>query len=46
MRASLAEMDALERDGLAGYVYTQVSDIEEEVNGLLSYDRRVNKLLE
>lgn len=44
VRALLAEADALEGRGLAGYVYTQVSDIEEETNGLLTYDRRVNKL--
>ncbi len=31
--------------GLCGAVYTQVSDIEEEVNGLLTYDRKVCKLL-
>ena len=37
-------MDQLEEKGLAGYVYTQVSDIEEETNGILSYDRFVNKL--
>ena len=40
----LAHLDGLEAKGLAGYVYTQLSDIEEEVNGLLTYDRRVNKL--
>ena len=44
VRSLLAEMDALEADGLAGYVYTQVSDVEEETNGILTYDRRVNKL--
>ena len=44
VRTLLAEMDALEPKGLAGYVYTQVSDIEEETNGILTYDRRVNKL--
>ena len=44
VRALLAEMDALEARGLVGYVYTQVSDIEEETNGILTYDRRVNKL--
>lgn len=42
--ALLARADALERQGCSGYVYTQLSDVEEEVNGLLSYDRRVNKL--
>ena len=41
----LAHLDSLEAKGLAGYVYTQLSDIEEEVNGLLTYDRKVNKLL-
>ena len=44
VRALLAEMDALEERGLAGYIYTQVSDVEEETNGLLTYDRRVAKL--
>ena len=34
----------LEADGLCGAVYTQVSDIEEETNGLLTYDRKVRKL--
>ncbi|MBQ6394965.1 MAG: glycoside hydrolase family 2 [Atopobiaceae bacterium] len=40
----LATVDALEADGLAGFVYTQISDVEEEVNGLLTYDRRLCKL--
>ena len=35
---------ALREGGLAGYVYTQLSDVEEETNGILTYDRRVNKL--
>lgn len=30
--------------GLCGAIYTQVSDIEDEVNGLVSYDRKVVKL--
>ena len=34
----------LEKSGLSGGVYTQLSDIEEEVNGLVTYDRRVVKL--
>ena len=29
--------------GLAATVYTQVSDVEDEVNGLVTYDRRVVK---
>ncbi len=34
----------LKSQGLSGAVYTQLSDVEEEVNGILSYDRKVNKL--
>lgn len=30
--------------GLSGAIYTQTSDVEGEVNGLLTYDRRVEKL--
>ena len=30
--------------GLAAAVYTQLSDVEDEVNGLLTYDRRVVKV--
>ena len=44
VRALLARADSLEAKGLAGYVYTQLSDVEEETNGLLTYDRRVRKL--
>ena len=39
----LAEVESLQDEGLVGYVYTQVSDVEEEVNGLLTYDRKINK---
>ncbi len=42
----LAWMDSLREKGLCGYVYTQWSDIEEEVNGVFTYDRRVRKLKE
>ncbi len=34
---------ALEK-GLCGSVYTQVSDVEDETNGLLTYDRAVQKI--
>lgn len=34
----------LRAQGLSGAVYTQLSDVEEEVNGLLTYDRKVNKM--
>lgn len=30
--------------GLCGAVYTQVSDVEDETNGLLSYDRKILKV--
>lgn len=35
----------LRKQGLSGAVYTQLSDVEEEVNGILTYDRKVNKAL-
>lgn len=35
----------LER-GLSSAIYTQTSDIEEEINGLMTYDREENKFLE
>ena len=34
----------LDSQGLSAAVYTQLSDVEEEVNGLLTYDRRVCKV--
>lgn len=37
------EIRALEKEGLSGAIYTQVSDIEEEINGIYTYDRRVRK---
>ena len=30
--------------GLCAAIYTQVSDVEDEINGLLTYDRKVEKL--
>ena len=30
--------------GLCGAIYTQVSDVEDETNGLLTFDRAVEKL--
>ncbi len=34
-----------EADGLAAAVYTQTSDVEVEVNGLMTYDRAITKLV-
>ena len=31
------------KNGLCAAIYTQVSDVEDEINGLLTYDRRVCK---
>lgn len=35
---------SLTAEGINGIVYTQITDVEQEVNGLLTYDRKVNKL--
>ena len=38
------EILPLARKGLCGAVYTQLSDVEDETNGLVSFDRAVQKL--
>ncbi len=38
------EISRLKEKGLAAAVYTQLSDVEDEVNGLFTYDRRVCKV--
>ena len=43
MDALAEKIHQLEREGLAAAVYTQLSDVEEETNGILTYDRRVCK---
>ena len=35
---------AIIKDGLSGIVYTQLSDVEDEVNGFLTYDRKTLKV--
>ena len=35
----LGEIADLIPDGLAGVIYTQTTDVESEINGLLTYDR-------
>lgn len=32
------------KDGVCGCIYTQVSDVEDEINGLYTYDRKVCKV--
>ena len=31
------------KKGLCGAIYTQISDVEDEINGLLTYDRKLCK---
>ena len=38
------KMIHLKKQGLCGCVYTQWSDIEDEINGIYTYDRKINKL--
>ncbi len=40
----LKKLLPLIKKGLCAAIYTQVSDVEEEINGLVTYDRRVVKL--
>lgn len=40
----LKKLKPLIKKGLSGSIYTQVSDVEEEVNGLVTYDRKVIKI--
>ncbi|MBP2241779.1 hypothetical protein J2Z40_002351 [Cytobacillus eiseniae] len=32
------------KNGLSVLIYTQLSDVEDEMNGLLTYDRKINKM--
>ncbi len=36
----------IRREGLTAAVYTQITDVEEELNGLMTYDREVLKIPE
>ena len=38
------EIEPLKEKGLCAAIYTQLSDVEDETNGLLTYDRKVKKL--
>ena len=38
------EITPLINQGLCGAIYTQLTDIEEEVNGLITYDRKIIKI--
>jgi beta-galactosidase len=43
-RQSIAMLKDLKARGISGGVYTQTTDVEGEINGLLTYDRKVQKL--
>ncbi len=43
-RVSLEKLNALRKQGIAAGVYTQTTDVEGEINGLMTYDRRVTKI--
>jgi len=38
------QLPFLKEKGLSAAIYTQISDVEGEVNGLMTYDREVNKI--
>ena len=38
------EVATLIKKGLCAAIYTQISDVEEEINGVMTYDREVVKL--
>ena len=40
----LEKLKPLVARGLSGAIYTQVSDVEEEINGFVTYDRAVQKV--
>ena len=40
----LTQIIPAKEQGLAAAVYTQVSDVEDELNGLMTYDRKVVKI--
>ena len=39
----IAQVDSMKDEGLAAAVYTQTTDVEAEVNGVMTYDRAVIK---
>jgi hypothetical protein len=41
---SIRILIALKAKGISGGVYTQTTDVEEEINGLMTYDRKVMKI--
>ena len=44
LRDLYKEVAELKKEGLSGAIYTQVSDVEDETNGLFTFDRKVLKV--
>lgn len=44
LRDSFFALNMLRGEGLSGAIYTQTTDVETEVNGLMTYDREVIKV--
>ncbi|MHA1144921.1 MAG: glycoside hydrolase family 2 protein [Candidatus Helarchaeota archaeon] len=40
----MSNLQPLIKDGLCAAVYTQITDVEREINGLLTYDREIMKI--
>ena len=43
-QTSIAKLAELKKQGIAAGIYTQTTDVEGEINGLITYDRKVRKL--
>ena len=44
MATSIRMLNELRTQGIAGGVYTQTTDVEGEINGLITYDRKKIKI--
>ncbi len=42
--SSINKLNELRQSGIAGAVYTQTTDVEGEINGLMTYDRKIYKI--
>lgn len=43
-RTSIEMLAELKKQGIAAGIYTQTTDVEGEINGLITYDRKVRKI--
>ena len=43
-KTSIAKLAELKKQGIAAGIYTQTTDVEGEINGLITYDRKVRKM--